>query len=110
MFYSMKIWLNAFTGLVAYQPLVGYLMPNPFYAYILNIWFLTTFSKEPELFFFLNTKLNGFTYFYLIWIILFTIDHLSAHNWNSSISVISVSKFWKSSQSGINLLGGSQII
>ena len=33
------IWL----GLMAYQPIVGYLMPNPVYAYILNmyicIWF-----------------------------------------------------------------------
>ena len=25
---------------------VGYLMPNPFYTYILNIWFLHTFFAQ----------------------------------------------------------------
>ena len=39
------------------------------FEYILEI----TFLNEPELIFF--TQLNSFTYFYLIWIILLTINH-----------------------------------
>ena len=37
---------------------------------------LITFLNEPELIF---SQLNGFTYFYLIWMILFIINHLFAH-------------------------------
>ena len=36
-----------------------------------------TFLNEPDLIF---LQLNGFTYFYLIRIILFTINHLFAHS------------------------------
>ena len=38
-----------------------------------------TFSNEPELIFHFCMQLNGFTYFYLMWIILFTIDYLFTH-------------------------------
>ena len=60
--------------------IVGYLIPNPFYTYILNIWFLNTFCKwyfltDLSLSVF-GLQLNGFTYFYLIRIILLTISHL----------------------------------
>ena len=40
--------------------IVGYLMPNPLYTYV----------------YVFCTQLNGFKYFYLIQIILFTINHL----------------------------------
>ena len=39
---------------------------------------LITFIEEPELFF--GTELNGFKYFYLIWIILLTINYFFAHS------------------------------
>ena len=39
---------------------------------------LIAFLNKPELIFF--TRLNGLTYIYLIWIILFTINHLFAHS------------------------------
>ena len=41
------------------------------YIIFIHIWSII-FLNEPEL--------NGFTYFNLIWIILFTINHLFAHN------------------------------
>ena len=40
---------------------------------------LITFLNKPELIF--CTELNGFKYFYLTQIILFTINHLFAHKW-----------------------------
>ena len=46
-----------------------------------------TFLNEPELIF--STELNGFSYFYLIRIILFTINHLFAH----SLMFSSIAKF-----------------
>ena len=56
-------WLVGFYGI---STIVGHLMPNPFYTYILNIWFLThvvdTYLNEHELTFF--KQFNGFTYFY----------------------------------------------
>ena len=36
------------------------------------------FLNEPEIIF--GTQLNSFTYYYLIWIILFTINHLFAYS------------------------------
>ena len=44
---------------------------------------LKTFLNEPELiffFFFFCSRLNGPTYFYLLQIILFTINHFFAHS------------------------------
>ena len=41
---------------------------------------LITFLNKPKLFFFFCTQLNGFTYFYFIQIILFTINHLFSHS------------------------------
>ena len=63
--------------------IVGYLMPNYPYTYILNmiskhILFMT-FLNESELSF-LFLLLNGSTYFYLIWLIQFTITHSFAHS------------------------------
>ena len=57
--------------------IVGYLMSNSVYTYTLNIWFvnlfLITFLNEHELIF----QLEWFQiYLSLIWIILFTINHL----------------------------------
>ena len=59
------------------------------YIYILYIYIyiymigkhilLKIFLNEPDLIFFC-TQLSGFTYFYVIWIILFTINHLFAHS------------------------------
>ena len=66
--------------------IVGYLTPNPFYTYLLNIFvFLTHFvdniSKRAwAIFFFFCRHLNGFKYFYLIRIILFSINQLFAHS------------------------------
>ena len=40
--------------------------------------FSITFLNKPELIFF--TQLNDFTYYYLIWIIIFSINHLFAHS------------------------------
>ena len=39
---------------------------------------LITFLDDPELIFFI--QLNDFTYFYLVQIIVFTINHLFAHS------------------------------
>ena len=55
-----------------------------FYAYISNIRFLNTFLENIfkwalAHFFVFCTQLNGFTYFYLIRIILFTVNLLFAH-------------------------------
>ena len=63
---------------------VGYLMPNLVYTYISDIWFvnilLITFLNESELILFFFEQLNSFKYFYPIWIIPFTINHLFAHS------------------------------
>ena len=53
--------------------------PNPVYTYILNNMIcehilLITFLNEFELISF-GIQLNGFKYFYLTWIILFTINY-----------------------------------
>ena len=62
--------------------IVVYLMSNPLCTYIWYIWFvnilLITFLNEPDLIF--CTQLNGFKYFFFIWIILLTINHLFAHS------------------------------
>ena len=34
-----KVWLDGISTII------GYLMPNPFYTYILNIWFQNPFCK-----------------------------------------------------------------
>ena len=51
-------------GFMAYQPLSGYLMPNPVYIYQIYMIYehnlLITFLNEPELLFL--TQLNGFKY------------------------------------------------
>ena len=58
-----------FIGLIWFygiSTVVGHLMPNPFYTYILNIWFLNTFCTwhfETSLSLFFCTQLNGFTNF-----------------------------------------------
>ena len=59
------------------------LWPNAFYTYILNIEFLNTFYRQHFLMSqvsFFPLQLNGFIYFYLIQIILFTINHLFVQN------------------------------
>ena len=104
--YIKYIWFGL-VGFYGISTIVGYLIPNPLYTYILNIyglvwlvlwhinhcrlfnaksfsyiyildiWFILqiTFLNQPELIFFF-TQLNGFTHFYQIQIILFTINHL----------------------------------
>ena len=58
-------------------------MPNPVYTHISNMIckhiLLITFLDEPAVIF--SAQLNGFRYFYLILIILFTINHLLAHSY-----------------------------
>ena len=64
--------------------LVGYLISNPVYTYILNIYVIIYIYiryngkhfvlDEPDFSFWI--WLNGITYFYLIQIILLTSDHL----------------------------------
>ena len=70
--YIKYIWLGL-VGIYSISIILGYLMLNPFYSYILNIWFL----NEPEPIF--CSQLNRFTYFYLNRIIVLTINNLFAH-------------------------------
>ena len=60
--------------------IVGYLIPNSFNTYILDISkkFSDNIFKQAWAHFF--TQLNGFTHFCLIQIILFKINHLFAHS------------------------------
>ena len=73
-------------GFYGISTIVGYLIPNLFlYIYIKYMIskhiLLKTFLNESEfIFFFFCIQLNGFTYLWLIWIILFTINHLFAHS------------------------------
>ena len=72
--------LVCFYGISTIQ---GYLMPNLFYPYISSIYdfsthFVDNIFPVSELIFY--TELNGFTYFYLIWRILFTINYLFAQS------------------------------
>ena len=39
-------WLVEFYGI---STIVGYLMPNPVFTYILNIWFINTFCRDTQL-------------------------------------------------------------
>ena len=42
---------DTFDGLVGFygiSTIVGYLMPNPVFTYILNIWFINTFCKYTD--------------------------------------------------------------
>ena len=62
--------------------LVGYLMQNPVYTYMLNMIYkhilLIIYLNEPELIFY--SQLNGFKYFYQTQIILFTVYHWFTHS------------------------------
>ena len=59
-----------------------------FYTYILNTWFLNTFCYNIPKWAQVHFLLNSFTYFSLIRIIPFTINHLFAHSFMfSSISM-----------------------
>ena len=75
------IWFGCFFEI---SIIVDYSMQNPFYTYILNIWFQNnileiTFLNKPDLILFC-TDLNDFTYFYQIQIIQFTINQIFAHS------------------------------
>ena len=66
--------------------IVGYLMPNSFYTYILDMndfftHFVDNIFKRNWSHFFFCIQLNGFIYFYLIRIILYTSNCLIAHSW-----------------------------
>ena len=70
-------------GLYGIPTIIGYLMPNHVYTYILDIYellphFVDNFSSEPKILF--CAQLNGFMYCYLIRIIPFIINHLLAHS------------------------------
>ena len=71
---------------------VGCSIPNPLYAYVLNIFvickriLLITFSKGPELIFCIY--LNAFKYFYHLWITLFTIIQLNGPKYWYIIPII----------------------
>ena len=79
---SVKLSLVGFYDI---STLVGYLIPNPVHAYMLNkhdllTHFVDNIFKGTRLLFFFSTQLNGFKYFYQIRIILFFINHLFAHS------------------------------
>ena len=63
---GLVVWLFGFYGI---STIVGYLMPNPLYTYILNIYdfkthFVDNISEWAYAIFF-GTQLNGFKYCYV---------------------------------------------
>ena len=66
-------------GFMAYHSILGYFIPNPTYIeYMISKHILEiTFLNEPELILF---QINGFSYLFVIRIILFTIHHLNEHS------------------------------
>ena len=65
-------------GFYSMSAIVGYLMPNPVFTYILNIWFVISFCRY--IFKLACTKLNDSKYCHLIQIILFSINELFTHS------------------------------
>ena len=51
--YIKYIWFGV-VGFYGISTIVGYLMPNPLYTYILNKWFIDNFLNEPKLIFALS--------------------------------------------------------
>ena len=41
-------WLVGWLGFMAYQPLMGYFMPNPVYVYLSNIYVSAYFAVYPS--------------------------------------------------------------
>ena len=73
--------LNGLVWFYGISTIVGYLMPDPVFTYMLNIWFVNAFSWCIFIHawaHFFCSQLNVFKYCYLIWIILFNINHLFA--------------------------------
>ena len=89
-------------GIYGISTIVGYSVPNPFYTYILNIISkhalkIKNLKQARALFF---TQLNSFIY-YLIRIIIFTINHLFAESLVFlSIAIYYVTANWLKSQNG----------
>ena len=74
-------------GLYGISTIVGYLMPNSVFTYILIIWFVKTFCRYTELNdqtilfqFSMSTKLNYSKYCYVSLTIQLNISHLFTHN------------------------------
>ena len=63
--YIKYIWFGL-VGFYGISTIVGYLMPNPFYTKILNIWYVNIFSGKilKRAWALSCTQLNGFKYCY----------------------------------------------
>ena len=70
-------------GFYGISTIVGYLMPNPLYTYILDIYDLKTVFVDnilKQVRVLSCTQFNGFKYCYLRKIILFTFNHFFVHS------------------------------